>query len=150
MFSRIINVIKGMLNKGISKVETPEVLAEQAQMELESSVKQLKEALISQITAEKALEQKIKKDSEEVGVWQKRAELAVSKGDDALAKECLKKRQELGQSLENLQTQLEGQKTATAGLRDKLAEHEEKLRKFQTQKKDIIARHQASTATAKA
>lgn len=150
MFSRIMNVIKGMLNKGISKVETPEILAEQAQMELESSVKQLKEALISAVTAEKALEQKIKKDSEDLATWQKRAELAVSKGDDALAKECLKKRQEIGGTLENLKTQLEGQKQATAGLRDKLAEQEEKLRKFQTQKKDLIARHQASSATAKA
>lgn len=150
MFGRLMNVIKGMLNKGISKVETPEILAEQAQMELEGSVKQLKSALVSAMTAEKALEQKIQKDTEQAGLWQKRAELAVSKGDDELAKQCLQKRQEAGAGLEGAKQQLEGQKQATAALKMKLTDAENKMRSFQAQKKDMIARHQASVATANA
>lgn len=150
MFSRLINVIKGLLNQGISKVETPEILAEQVQMELETTQKQLKEALISQLTAEKALEQKIQKDSEEVNTWQKRAELAISKGDDQLAKQCLQKRQEHETALAHLKTQLDAQKSATAALKERANEHDQKVREFQAKKKDMIARAQASQATAKA
>jgi phage shock protein A len=149
MFGRLMNVIKGLLNQGISKVETPEILAEQHQMELESSAKQLKEALITAITAEKALEQKIQKDSEDVATWQKRAELAISKGDEDLAKQCLQKRQEAEQGLAHLKTQLDAQKSATKALRDRNNEQEQKLRDFATKKKDMIARANASTATAK-
>ena len=149
MFGRLINVIKGLLNQGISKVETPEILAEQHQMELETSGKQLKEALITQITAEKALEQKIQKDSEEVATWQKRAELAITKGDEDLAKQCLQKRQESEQNLAHLKTQLEAQKSATKALKERNSEHEQKMRDFQTQKKNMIARANASNATAK-
>jgi len=150
MFGRLINVIKSLLNQGISKVETPEILAEQAQMELETTQKQLKEALISQLTAEKALEQKMQKDTEEVATWQKRAELAITKGDDQLAKQCLQKRQEHEAALAHLRTQLEAQKSATAALRERSNEHDQKVRDFQTKKKDMLARAQASAATAKA
>lgn len=149
MFGRLMNVIKGLLNQGISKVETPEILAEQHQMELESSAKQLKEALITAMTAEKALDQKIQKDTEEVATWQKRAELAITKGDEDLAKQCLQKRQEAEQGLAHLKTQLEAQKSATKALRERNNEQEQKLRDFATQKKNLIARANASNATAK-
>ena len=56
MFERFKNVISGMLNKGVSKMETPELLAEEAQEELESNVKKLKEALTDSIAQEKLLE----------------------------------------------------------------------------------------------
>lgn len=150
MFGRLINVIKGLLNQGISKVETPEILAEQAEMQLEATQKQLKEALIASLTAEKALEQKLQKDSEEVSTWQKRAELAITKGDDQLAKQCLQKRQDAEQTLVHLKTQLDSQKSATAALKEKVNEHDQKVREFQTKKKDLVARAQASQATAKA
>lgn len=150
MFGRIVNVIKGMFNQGISKMETPEVLAEQAQMELESTQKQLKEALIAALTAEKGMEAKIKKDAEEVATWQKRAELAITKGDDQLAKQCLQKRQDLEADLAHLRTQLEAQKSSTMALREKNNEQDAKVRDFQTKKKSLITRAQASQATAKA
>lgn len=150
MFGRIVNVIKGMFNQGISKMETPEVLAEQAQMELESTQKQLKEALIAALTAEKSLEAKIKKDEEEVATWQKRAELAITKGDDQLAKQCLQKRQESEADLTHLKTQLEAQKSSSAALREKSNEQDAKVRDFQTKKKALITRANASAATAKA
>lgn len=150
MFGRIMNVIKGMLNQGISKVETPEILAEQAQMELEGTQKQLKEALIAALTAEKGMEAKIKKDAEEAATWQKRAELAITKGDDQLAKQCLQKRQDIEADLSHLKTQLESQKSSTAALREKNNEQDAKVRDFQTKKKGLITRAQASQATAKA
>lgn len=150
MFGRLMNVIKGLLNQGISKVETPEILAEQVQMELETNGKQLKEALISSMTAEKALEKKLQKDTEDVATWQKRAELAITKGDDELAKQCLQKRQECEQGLANLKTQLDAQKSATKALKDKNNEHEQKMREFQAKKADMITRAKASSATAKA
>ncbi len=150
MFGRIVNVIKGILNQGISKVETPEILAEQAQMELETTQKQLKEALISALTAEKSMETKIKKDTEEAATWQKRAELAITKGDDQLAKQCLQKRQDIEAELSHLRTQLEAQKSSTAALREKSNEQDRKVSDFMTKKKGLITRAQASQATAKA
>lgn len=150
MFGRIVNVIKGIFNQGISKMETPEVLAEQAQMELESTQKQLKEALIAALTAEKGMEAKIKKDEEEAATWQKRAELAITKGDDQLAKQCLQKRQDFEADLSHLRTQLEAQKSSTKALREKNNEQDAKVRDFQAKKKTLITRAQASQATAKA
>ena len=52
MFDRFKNVMKGMLNQGVSKLETPAILAEQAQMELESGLKKVKEAVTVAVTNE--------------------------------------------------------------------------------------------------
>ena len=150
MFNRIVGIFKGMLNKGIKKLETPEVLAEQAQSELETNVKKLKEAVLSGITTEKALERQIKDNLQKNGEWQKRAQLAVTQGNDEIARQCLEKRQETAQLAETQTAQLEEQKRANAGLKKQLASAENELRNFHTKKKELIARGQAMDALASA
>lgn len=65
MFDRLMNIIKSMFNSGVSKLETAEVLAEQAESDLSKSVKQVQDALTASITNEKMLEAQLKKTSEE-------------------------------------------------------------------------------------
>ena len=62
MFDRFNNLIKGMIDKGLSKAETPELLAEQAQLSLETDVKDLKKALLESVTNEKMIEQQLEKE----------------------------------------------------------------------------------------
>src|SRR5262245_52194362 len=130
MFDRLIAVFKGMFNKGMKQLETPEVLAEQAQMELENSHKKIKEAVITAITAEKSLEKQIEANIKKVEEWQRRAQISVQQKNDELAKECLQKKQEHTQQDNQLKAQLEEQKKATAALRTRLAEIEQQLRDF--------------------
>jgi len=150
MFSGFVSIIKGMLNKGMNKLETPEVLAEQAQMELETNVKKIKEAVISGITTEKSLQKQMKEHTGKVEEWKKRAELAVQKGNDDIAKQCLEKRQESMQALQGLATQLEEQGKANQALKKRLSDAENELRNFHTKKKELLARGQANDALASA
>ena len=53
-----------MCNKGMDELETPEVLAEKAQTELEESLKHLTEALTNATVNEKTLQQQIDKKSD--------------------------------------------------------------------------------------
>lgn len=61
MFERLKNIINAMFNKSMSQLETPEVLAEQAQGELESGVKKLREAMTGSLANEKMLEKQLQK-----------------------------------------------------------------------------------------
>lgn len=150
MFERLMSLLKGMFNKGMSKMETPEVLAEQAEMELEGNHKKIKEALTSGLANEKMLEQKIDKLKQDLGTWEKRAVTAVQQGNDDLAKQCLVKKQESTQQLSDLEAQLAEQKKTTQMMKSKYAELDEKLKEFRMKKSSMVSRMQATEANAKA
>lgn len=150
MFERLMSLLKGMFNKGMSKMETPEVLAEQAEMELEGNHKKIKEALTSGLANEKMLEQKIEKLKQDLGTWEKRAVTAVQQGNDDLAKQCLVRKQECTQQLSDLEAQLVEQKKTTQMMKSKYSELDEKLKEFRMKKSSMVSRMQATEANAKA
>lgn len=150
MLNRLKSLLSAVFSRGMSKLETPEVLAEEAQAQLEKNVKDLKEALTSSLANEKQLEQQIKKNAEEVEQWQKRAAVAVSQNNEDIARQCLQKKNEATQQAQSLATQLQQQKEASAALKERYAEFQNKLREFQTKKQDLISRQQASQAVTSA
>jgi phage shock protein A len=150
MFERLKNVINGMLNKTVSKMETPEILAQEAQDELESHVKKLEEALTDSIAQEKLLEQRMRKNADEVKAWEERAGKAVEQGNDELAKECLHKKQDVLQAAQSLDLQRTEQKKTTASLKQRYSEVDEKLQQFLRHKSTLTARTKAGEAVAKA
>ncbi len=150
MFDRLFKIIQAMFDKGISKMETPEILAEQAQEELETSVKKIRETIVNGIANEKMLESKIKKNAEDLALWEQRATAAVQRNDDELAKQCLQKKQEFNQTGYSLESQLAEQKKTTMSLKERANELDEKLRDFRNKKKDLSTRMQASDSVNKA
>lgn len=150
MFDRLKNILNAMFNKGMSQLETPEVLAEQAQSELETGVKKLRDATTTSITNEKMLEKQIQKAQEDIAQWEKRAGVAVAAGNDDVAKQALSKKQEENAKLQSLQTQLADQKLNSAALKERMKEMESKLRDFQSRKNDMINRVKAGDAVVKA
>ena len=150
MFDRLKNIMNAMFNKSMSSLETPEVLAEQAQNELETGVKKLREAMTSSLQNEKMLEKQIQKANEELASWEKRATVAVGAGNDEIAKQCLQKKQEQNQVAQGLESQLTQQKKTTADLKSAYGEMEAKLCQFQSRKGDMINRVKAGDAVVKA
>jgi|688.fasta_scaffold290838_3 phage shock protein A len=150
MLDRLMNIIKSMFNKGMAKMETPEVLAEQAEAELEGNLKKITETLTSSIANEKILEQKVKKNSEDLAQWEKRAMMAVQQNNDDMARQCLAKKQELVAATQAYEAQLAEQKKSTAMLKEKHAEFTAKLREFRSKKSELLTRMNAGQAMEKA
>lgn len=150
MFDRLKNVMKGMLDKGVSKLETPEILAQMGETELENLLKQLKEATTEAITREKMIQKQLEKNQQELEQWMKRAAVAVSQDNDDIAKQCLSKKVELEQSGKALQIQLDEAKTSKDTLKERYAEIEEKLRDYRIKQKGLVARAKAGDAVVNA
>lgn len=150
MFERLMSIFKSMFNKGMAKMETPEVLAEQAEMELESNFKKISESLTSSMANEKMLEQKVKKAQEDLALWEKRAMQAVQQNNDDMARQCLAKKQETAQSLESLESQLAEQKRSVAMTKERFNEIQQKLKEFRSKKNEILARAKASDSITEA
>lgn len=150
MFERLISLLKGMFNKGMSKMETPEVLAEQAEMELEGNYKKITEALTSGLAQEKLLEQKIQKNNQDLLQWEQRAMIAVQQNNDDMARQCLAKKQEYAQLAQQMETQLAEQKKTSASLKERHAELKAKLTEFRQKKSELTSRLKAQDAVSKA
>jgi len=150
MFDRLKNVVKGMFNQGVSKLETPTILAEQAQMELETGLKKVKEAVTAAMTNEKMMEGQLQKNSDELATWEKRAVMAVEQNNDDLARQCIAKKKEFKEHVDSLTAQIGEQKKATAGLKQRLNELEEEYRSFKVKKQSMLARAKAADGVAKA
>lgn len=150
MFDRLKNVMKGMLDKGVSKLETPEILAQMGETELENLLKQLKEATTEAITREKMLQKQQEKNQQDLEQWVKRAAVAVSQDNDEIAKQCLSKKIELEANGKALQAQMDEAKTAKDALKERYAEIEEKLREYRIKQKSLVARAKAGDAVANA
>lgn len=150
MLDRFKNVIKGMLNQGVSKLETPAILAEQAQMELESGLKKVKEAVTVAVTNEKMLETQLQKNKDDLALWEKRAVMAVEQNNDDLARQCIAKKKEFAEHVQSLTSQLAEQKNSTTAMKQKLSEIEEEYREFKVKKQAMLARAKAADGVAKA
>lgn len=150
MFDRLKNVMKGMLDKGVSKLETPEILAQMGETELENLLKQLKEATTEAITREKMLQKQQEKNQQDLEQWVKRAAVAVSQDNDDVAKQCLAKKIELEANGKSLQTQLDEAKASKEALKERYADIEEKLREYRVKQKSLVARAKAGDAVANA
>lgn len=145
-----MSIIKSMFNKSMSKLETPEVLAEQAEMELESDFKKITESLTQSIMTEKMLDKQIEQSTKELSTWEKRALVAVQQNNDDLARQCLSKKQELAQTLQSQEAQRSEQQKTTAMLKERHKELKAKLDDFKMKKTQMTARLQSSEAMARA
>ena len=150
MFKRFMNLVKGSANKGMKKLETPELMAEEAQMELEKAAKDLKEATIDARTNEKMLEKKVEAASKKIEEWKARAALAVQQKNDDIARQCLQKKKEMEVELESLNMQLEEQKRISLSMNERRVQVERELSEFKLKKQQLIARMQAGDALADA
>lgn len=150
MFDRFKNIVKAKLNQQISKMETPEMMAEQAEMQLESDLGKIMEAVAEGLTNEKLLQEKIKKNKEEIAVWEQRAKVAVQQQNDEIAKQCLAKKSECSQNEKNLEAQVTEQRNSNQALKAKHAELQTKLKELRMKKGKAISGLQASDAMAKA
>jgi phage shock protein A len=150
LFERLKKLFGATANKALDQLETPEILAEKALNELESNLKQLTDGVASSMANEKQLDKKLKANSEQLEVWQKRAGVAVQNNNDEVARECLVKKNELLQLDVELKEQLRAQQSTTAELKQRYRETETALKQLRSQKDNIGARSQAADALAKA
>jgi len=133
----------------MNKLETPEILAEQAQEQIASNLKKMTDAVVASMTQEKVLEKQIQKSGEEITTWEKRAALAVQQNNDELARQCLEKKHAATQLQKESTSQLEQQRATTASLKASLANLREKQAEFATKGQNLVARAKASDAIAK-
>ncbi|PIA29653.1 hypothetical protein AQUCO_05800041v1 [Aquilegia coerulea] len=109
-----------------------------------------KQVLVSRsvIASQKRFENQYKSAEQASNDWYRRAQLALEKGDENLAREALKRRKSYADNASSLKTQLDQQKTLVDDLVAKTRLLESKIQEARSKKDTLKARAQtAKTAT---
>ena len=120
IFSRLGTLIKSNLNDLISKAEDPQKMLNQIVVDLQNQLVEAKKQVAVSIAEQKRLEKQRDEQSELGKEWERKAMLAVRAGDDALAREALRRKAEHDNQLGEFSKQADLQKQAVDKLKDQL------------------------------
>ncbi|MDX2097575.1 MAG: PspA/IM30 family protein [Leptolyngbyaceae cyanobacterium bins.59] len=146
LFDRISRVVRANVNDLVSKAEDPEKILEQAIIDMQEDLVQLRQAVASAIASQKRTQQQYNQAQTEANNWQQRAQLALQKGDENLAREALTRKKTYAESANALKTQLDQQTTQVDGLKRNLIAVEGKISEAKTKKDMLKARVSAAKA----
>lgn len=146
LFDRISRVVRANVNDMVSKAEDPEKILEQAIVDMQEDLLQLRQAVAKAIAARTKTEQQYNQNQSTANSWQQRAQLALQKGDEALAREALQRKKGYAETAALLKQQLDQQTSQVDTLKRNLIALEGKISEAKTKKNMLKARAQAAKA----
>ena len=127
VFSRFMDIINSNINALLDHAEDPEKMIKLMINEMEDTIIEIKTNCSAAIGAENTAKRKVAELEGLVGRWQKRAELAIEKGRDDLAREALVEKKRLLIELDRLRAESERYDQLVAKYKGDIAKLEEKL-----------------------
>ncbi|KAG8499195.1 hypothetical protein CXB51_005629 [Gossypium anomalum] len=148
LFDRFARVVKSYANALLSSVEDPEKILEQAVIEMNDDLVKMRQATAQVLASQKRLENKYKAAQQASEDWYRKAQLALQKGEEDLAREALKRRKSYADNASSLKAQLDQQKSVVENLVSNTRLLESKIQEAKSKKDTLKARAQtARTAT---
>jgi phage shock protein A len=150
LLERVSTLIRANLNDLVDKAENPEIMIKQLILDMQNQLLQVKTQVAISIADEHVLEKKLQESEESAKQWQRRAELAVDKKDDALARSAIERSMSYKTTADSFRQQVEDQKTQVENLKGALLKLQQKLAEAQAKSDMLIAQHRRSRALGKA
>ena len=146
LFDRISRVVRANVNDMVSKAEDPEKMLEQALVDMNEDLVQLRQAVAKAIAAERRSRSQYDEQQSEANKWQQRAQLALSKGQEDLARQALQRKKSAADAAAALKPQVDQQKAQVDTLKRSLIALESKISEAKTKKEMLGARMKAAKA----
>lgn len=140
MMDRFIRVVKGNVNNLLSNMEDPEKVLEQAVADMQNDLVKIRQNYAEISAAQKRMEKQKNEAETLAGDWYKRAQLALGKGDEALAREALSRRQIQQDIATNLVKQMTMQAAAIEKLYGSMQQLELKISEAKRDKDAMVTR----------
>jgi phage shock protein A len=150
LLERVSTLIRANLNDLIDKAEEPEKMIKQVILDMQNQLMQVKTQVAIAIADQHVLERKQRENTEKESEWIRKAELAVDKKQDDLARAALERSMSYKQMAESFTSLVADQKTEVENLKSALRKLEQKLAEAETKSDMLIAQHRRSRASAKA
>jgi phage shock protein A len=150
LLERVSTLIRANLNDLVDKAEDPEKMIKQIILDMQNQLLQVKTQVAISIADLHVLEKKLADNQESEKQWLRRAELAVDKKDDALARAAVERSMSYKNMTESFRQQVEDQKVQVDNLKTALLKLQQKLAEAQSKSDMLVAQQRRSRAMGKA
>ncbi len=142
IFSRLADIVNSNINAILDRAEDPEKIIRLIIQEMEDTLVEVRSSAVRTIAERKEIERRLAGLQGQQEEWQRRAELAVTKGREDLAKGALLAKARVAEAVAGLESQRKQ-------IEDALLKENEDIAKLQAKLADAKAREQAIIARQK-
>jgi phage shock protein A len=145
IFSRFSDIVNSNINAILDKAEDPEKLVRLMIQEMEDTLVEVRSTAARAIADRKEITRTLAGLEQETKDWQSKAELALDKNRDDLAKAALAEKARASAAAAGLEKQLKAIGDGLEKLNDDITRLEQKLVDAKTRQQAILARHQTAS-----
>jgi len=145
-FDRLGRLVRANANAALSAAEDPVKILDQSVADMQADLVKLRQAVATAIASQKRIQNQADQADAQAKTWYERAELALKKGEEDLAREALGRRKTCQDTATALQGQLQSQCGQVDQLKKSLVQLESKIAEAKTKKDMLKARAQAAQA----
>src|SRR5689334_5517814 len=150
LLERVATLVRANLNDLIDKAEDPEKMIKQVILDMQNQLLQVKTQVAIAIADQHLLARKQKENEDKIAEWTRKAELAVDKQKDDLARAALQRAESYRELSENFGQQAIDQKAQAENLKTALRQLEQKLTEAEGKADLLVAQHRRARAANRA
>ena len=150
VLDRVATLVRANLNDLIDRAEDPEKMIKQVILDMENQLLQVKTQVAISMADHHLLQKKQAEQADKAAEWMRKAELAVDKGQDDLARAALERYQSFTKLADGYTHQVDDQKQQVDSLRRALEQLDQKLGEARGKSDMLIAKHRRARALGKA
>jgi len=150
IFTRFADIVSSNINAMLDRAEDPEKMIKMMIREMEDTLVELKSSCAGVIAERKKLERRLDEVANRRDLWAERADLAVARGRDDLAREALLEKRRFGELADTLQAEIGDHSSLIDQYHDDIRELEQKLTTAKEKKRMLVQRHKRANGRKRA
>ena len=128
IFTRFKDIVNSNINSLLDKAEDPEKMLRLMIGEMEDTVIDLKTTTAARMAEAIRVEKKMEEAKATVERWQQRAELAIEKGKDDMAREALIEKKHASEAYDRIRANLDGLRKAIEESKEEISTLDDKIK----------------------
>ena len=146
IFSRFTDIVNSNINSLLDKAEDPEKMVRLIIQEMEDTLVEVRSASAKTLANKKDIASQIGKYESDAADWQSKAELALSKDREDLARAALQEKKKSAEAAETLTKELAIVDAQISKLQDEIGQLQDKLADAKSRQKTIIMRQKTASS----
>lgn len=149
VFSRFTDIINSNINSLLDKAEDPEKMVRLIIQEMEDTLVEVRSSSAKTLADKKELTRQVTKYRDDANTWQEKAELALSKGREDLARAALVEKKKSAENADSLEEELAHVEEHIAKLQEEITQLQDKLADAKARQKAILMREKTASSRLK-
>jgi phage shock protein A len=141
IFTRFRDIVSSNINAMLDRAEDPEKLIKLMITEMEDTLVELKASCAGVMANTKKYQRQVDEAGSRAKYWEEKAELAVNKGRDDLAREALVEKRRYAERVEVLEQEIAEHNGLVDQYQEDIRQLEERLRSAQEKQRMLVQRH---------